>query len=43
MKKVHWRHLLVNLIKYVLPGVYTLFCLVFFLLGTLLAACKPDN
>ena len=39
-KKASWRYLLVNIIKFVLPGVYTLFCFVFFLIGLLLAGCK---
>ena len=39
-KKASGRYLLVNIIKYVLPGVYTLFCFIFFLIGTFLAQSK---
>ena len=34
------RYLLVNIIKFVLPGVYTLFCFIFFLIGLLFTDCR---
>ena len=34
------RYLLVNITKFVIPGVYTLFCFIFFLIGLLLADSK---
>ena len=39
-KNASGRYLLVNTIKYVLPGVYTLFCFIFFLIGAFLAESK---
>ena len=36
-RKASGRYLLVNTIKYVLPGVYTLFCFIFFFIGYFLA------
>ena len=36
LKKGFGRYLLVNIIKFVLPGLYTLFCFIFFLIGLII-------